>query len=324
MDQRRIFWWAGPRGGLGNRLLAIAAVRACAIDTEVKFMWNEDNGCPGKYEDVLEPIPFFTLLTEPPRQSNALTHLSWNPLEIFDELSGLFGLSMGMNEFSTRFIAALKTSPFKPQLVSAAKDWRACFGSHKVIGIHIRRTDRIKHHQAALRSKQGGNSVLYVKKQLPFFQSLLYRFGSDRLIGDLENIELYRRIAPKILSPDWRLATFSDDEREKKRFTKGWQWSQPNKVTVFGLSKTSEITTNATSTRRKTSLRDAAIELLCLSRCDAIAQNNSASTFSLVASIIGSKPILTTKTHHDFWRRIEDVSKTSPNDKIWNSQIAQV
>ncbi|MHA7870879.1 MAG: hypothetical protein ACX939_00875 [Hyphococcus sp.] len=56
------------------------------------------------------------------------------------------------------------------------------------------------------------------------------------------------------------------------------------------------------------------LEMLCLASCDAIAQNNRASTFSLVASIIGATPIVTPRPRYPFWTTIEETTGMSPND----------
>ena len=70
------------------------------------------------------------------------------------------------------------------------------------------------------------------------------------------------------------------------------------------------------SNLRKTNIEDAMIELLCLSKCDAIAQSNRASTFSLVAAMIGGKPILTPETRYPFYHAIKAETGMPPNSPV--------
>ncbi len=301
-------WWAGPICGLGNRMMALAAVRACAGDTPVRFIWSNDDSCPGEYEDVFIATDAFAPAEAAPDDVRVI-QTGWEPYEIFEVFRKELGLDVSRATFSARLVAALDGLAFHDAHLGASKDWRAAQGEAPLVGIHVRRTDRTAQHRRQFRDFLMRKSGL--NRELPLLLTALYGLAPTSLLRVYENAHLtsaYRGYCKNL--SDCSFAVFADDEIEAQNVETAIARNAPKALRRKGPD--SEPLQHLQRLRR-TSLSSAMIDLLCLSKCDAIAQSNRASTFSLVAAMIGRTPILTATSRYPFWLKLEEDLGAAPN-----------
>lgn len=307
MTAENPIWWTGPICGLGNRMMAIAAVRACAGERPVRFQWSNDASCPGAFEDVFTVSDGFAPSTAAPPSEAIAT--GWEPYEIFETFKSALGLSMSRAAFSARLLHALDTLPIRNVHVDVARAWREAQGAAPLIGVHVRRTDRTEQHrrqfQDFLMRKSGLN------RELPVLLSAFYGLAPAASLCAYENAMLSSAVRRFGAAQDnHAYVIFADDKNEALNVEQALTRSVPNAAKREGPQSDPP---PQMERLRATSLSAAMIDLLCLAQCDAIAQGNRASTFSLAAAIIGRKPILTAKTRYPFWRMLEEDLGVAPN-----------
>lgn len=322
MNETEPYWWTGPICGLGNRLIALAAVRACINEQVLYFPWSEDPSCPGAYEDILEPMDNLQPRHARARGWPVLQTHGWEPLQIYAELKEALALDLSLADFCKKLVLELRGLPFKEALSARALEWRNSKGDAPLVGVHIRRTDRSALHRdqfrAFLMRKQGLN------RELPIYLSALYGIFPSDFMSFYENVALVCALfSYKGEHEDFRYAVFSDSEQEISGFEKtAARAGIKNELRLTQSPAQESGVSMKAQVLRQTTIQDAVIDLLCLSQCDAIAQSNRASTFSLVASIIGAKPIITPKTRYPFWLSVEENTALSPSDPTFSERNA--
>ena len=301
-------WWAGPICGLGNRIMALAAVRACAGDRPVRFIWSNDESCPGEYEDVFIATDAFAPAKAAPDDARVI-QTGWEPYEIFEIFRKELGLNFSRATFSARLIAALDGLAFHKSHLGAATDWRAAQGSTPLVGIHVRRTDRTAQHRRQFRDFLMRKSGL--NRELPVLVTALYGLAPSPLLRVYENGHLTSALRGFCKTrSQCAFAVFADDEFEAQNVEAAAARSAPTALRRKGPDNEP---LQHLQRLRRTSLSSAMTDLLCLSKCDAIAQSNRASTFSLVAALIGRTPILTATSRYPFWLKLEEDLGAAPN-----------
>ncbi len=294
--------------------MAFAAVRACADGRAVQFPWSNDPSCPGEYEDIFEPVPGFERAVAPVPGS-IYVETGWEPFGVYDQFNRVLALNLPQAEFSRRLVLELRRLPFRPALVQAAADWRQAQGGQPLVGVHIRRTDRIDLHRKQFNDFLTGKAG--INRELPVYLTAMYGLCPPGFIRSYENAMLSLALRRyKSAFPDFSYAVFTDDRDEAGGFHKAADNYGAGGARRLKQSPQTEYMAK-TDRLRRTTIADAVVDLLCLSQCDAIAQGNRASTFSLVASILGSRPVITAKTMYPFWRQIENDTEMTPNDANW-------
>ncbi len=307
------YWWSGPVCGLGNRLIAFAAVKACAGEYIIRFPWSDDPSCPGRFEEVFETRSNFAPAPAPLDDDVILNTHGWEPLTIYGQLNEALQLNLTLEEFCRKFVSELRSLEIRDDLKSAVRGWRSgCKGG--LLGVHLRRTDRTALHRDQFRAfllrRQGLN------RELPFYLSAMYGLLPSRFVSEYENRVLLSSMRKyKSAKPDARYAVLSDDEAERSTFQiavprpdqTDWCFSGDDVLLVNKLDANK-------SGLRRSGVAHAMSDLLKLSTCDAIAQSNRASTFSIVAAIMGATPILTPAPRYPFWQAIEESTGLAPNN----------
>lgn len=303
-------WWSGPICGLGNRLFAIAAARACAGARVIHFPWSNDPSCPGDYADVFKDSANFAVQAPPPPDAVAV-ETGWEPLGIYERFGKALKSELTLGQFCANLVTEMRRLPFRDDLIAAAREWRRGAGERPLAGVHIRRTDRTEHHRqqfrAFLRREQGLN------RELPIYLNAVYGLFPDAFIRAYENMTLAGALRRyRSASGAASYTVFTDDLNEVLEFQKAAAFVGVGRDRC--ISGTPALQSPQTGHGiRNTALAEAALDLLRLAQCDAIAQSNRASTFSLAASIIGARPILTAKTRYPFWLAIEESTSSPPN-----------
>lgn len=312
MSNATPIWWTGPICGIGNRLIAMAAVKACSDGREVVFPWSNDPSCPGEYADIFEPMPEFRLADAPPAGSIEIA-TGWEPFEIFEQFRDTLRLQMSSAEFGVAFVRSLRGLKFREMLVMQSNDWRDAQECDALLGVHIRRTDRAAQHRQQFRDFLTGKFGL--NRELPAHWSALYGLAPESIVARLED-KVLARAAVKYLrnGGSGKYRVFSDSLDQVQGFETAI--ASLGEAVHHDERKKPPSPAAPDSALRRTTISAAALDLLSLARCDAIAQNNRASTFSLVAAMLGSKPIITAKTRYPFWLRIETETGRAPNDEL--------
>ncbi|WP_425408894.1 hypothetical protein [Hyphococcus sp.] len=289
------YWWSGPICGLGNRLIAIAALKACVGARRIYFPWSNDPSCPGAFDDIFQPDPNLIPAPAPPAGAVVLKTHGWEPLTIHRQLKEALKLSLSREAFCRKFVMALRGLAFRDDILISVRSWREkC--PEALVGVHLRRTDRVKHHRDQFRAfllrKQGLN------RELPAALSALYGLAPDAFVRKYENASITRALKRfHTREGESRYAVFTDDPAEGADFVRILKKCGK----VYAPEATAAIE-RPNSTMRSTDIKSALVDLLRLSRCDAIAQGNRASTFSIAAAIIGTREILTPEPLYPFWR----------------------
>ncbi len=314
--QSTSYWWSGPICGLGNRIIAIAAVKACVNHHAIYFPWSIDPSCPGAYEDIFKPTPNLTPRIYQPAECRVIDTHGWEPLDIYEQFNETLNLGLSLSEFCANFVYELRHLHFQDELVSTATKWRQSIGEASLLGVHIRRTDRTLHHRDQFRAFARGQQGL--NRELPLYLSAMYGLLPPPFMRFYEDKALCHSLRQyKNTTQNFGYAAFSDDSQAVAGFEKavasmGVDNERYRKKSP-GINEIPEWNENYL---RKTTIQESVIDLLCLSECDAIAQNNRASTFSVIASIIGAKPIITATPRYPFWRVIEQSTLMAPNNPL--------
>lgn len=315
------YWWSGPIGGLGNRLIAIAAVKACIGNRRVFFPWLNDSSCPGDFHEILDPIPNLRVGSISPKNGIPLNTHNWEPLSIYSQLNKELDLSLSKSEFCLGFVHALRHLPINSDLKDQATQWRQSRGCEPMIGVHIRRTDRMAQHRDEFRKAIFRNQG--ISRELPIGLGAAYGIFPPGVISFYENTIIGAQLKKfKSQNKNFGFSIFVDNPQYIEGVKKMARWSGISNTTHLEPGPISlERTADADQGNRQTSLTNAVVDLLCLASCDAIIQSNRASTFSLVASIIGRTPIVSAKTGYPFWHAIETASAKALYGEGLSSQV---
>ena len=166
------YWWSGPICGLGNRLIAVAAVKACVRNHKIYFPWSIDPSCPGAYEDIFKPTPNLTPRSAPSGDCQVIDTHGWEPLEIYGQFNKTLNLGLSLPEFCTNFVYELRHLAFRDELVDCVSKWRQSIDEASLLGVHIRRTDRTVLHRDQFRAFAMGRQGL--NRELPLYLSAMY------------------------------------------------------------------------------------------------------------------------------------------------------
>lgn len=164
-----------PQGGLGNRMRTIVSgiMLAEAVDAELEIVWFRDWGLGCRYDALLQPIdlPFVRvreataldlLLRDHPRRRNL-----WIPLlaerlcydvcirnaEFHTPASEYIARCRGKRVWLSSCGSFMSKTPdkerfrlFRPQqnVQQLINQTARLFGNHRVVGVHLRRTDSVK------------------------------------------------------------------------------------------------------------------------------------------------------------------------------------
>ena len=292
------FWWSGSPGGLGNRLVAMAAIIAAGDGHKFYFRWRENDACPGKYEHILDPIPSLTPVAERLPGLQVIRTSTWNPMQIYNQLNMHLGRHMPLDEFSRRFVVALRSMPFKQALIEEAQSWRQTATEGELIGIHLRRTDRFERHRKSLTEQSQELEIL------PLYQRFLYAYAPGKMISGVENLIICRTIRKaRSNRVPIQAAIFSDSAEELKmlvQFAKAT--GIPGSRFVKTISAPRRPYDSNFRRRRETGLRASVVDFISLSTCERIIQNNNLSTFSIAAALYGSSSIISVEPSNSIWQ----------------------
>lgn len=257
------------------------------------------------------PDPFIIPSSGPAVNARELHTHGWEPLTIYAQLNESLNLNMPLETFCRRFVAELRRLRFREDIVSAVQSWRRA-GDEPLLGVHIRRTDRSRHHREQFRNflmrKQGLN------RELPLYLNVMYGLFPAALVRHYENGRLISALRRFNEHGAPRYAVFSDDDREAAIFEKAARRRGVRHPAQAAVSTSAAHHAAASYPLRKSTVKEALIDLLRLASCDAIAQSNRASTFSIAAAVIGAKPIVTEEPRYPFWRAIKQATGHAPND----------
>lgn len=308
--------WSGAEGGLGNRMLGIASALALSkiLNSEITFTWNNNRNCPAEYADLFKAMPGLHVNNNPKDKLIQVKTSGWDPINIFEGFKTQIDNDLDLENFLFEFIRSLKDLPFSDYVKQQFLNWKKNLIVKTNLAIHIRRTDRIEHHKY-LYKKIFSKQFLYIIRSTGLIKSLQYTFFSPDYLKSIENNSM-KKLLNQYLSdkPGITYSLYCDSFEDLIQTEKEFNnisyslcyypsYCSINRDEIWGQFGV-----------RKTQIQDALIDLLCMSASTWIAQNNSASSFSLVASIIGGTPIVTRQPTHNFWKKIIKIFDKKPYD----------
>lgn len=314
--------WIGPGGGLGNRILGLAAALALSrsLHSTIAFPWHALPVCPAEFHDLFEDMPGIQIDNSIQPGMEVVGENPWEPFVICREFEKQLRHAISLEEYFLNFLEAIRTLKYRKSLLGELDSYRSLTGSAGFIAFHIRRTDRVAFHKNSLRRLL---SVKRFKKSLAaiynagFGKTLQYTLFSADRIRAMENVHL-AKMCRNLLADDnalhYSIYADSYDEtavflQELRRLGIPREYYTPSYCNMEGQSEVW-----GKFGRRNTSVQSALIELLAMSASKGILQNISASSFSICSSIIGKTPILTVQPRHLFWREIEKILGKPPCD----------
>jgi hypothetical protein len=309
--------WSGPSGGLGNRMLALASASALAglLDTQIAFNWPETPDCPCRYTDLFQQIDGLRVEPMPGGHRNRVTTCGWNPVRIFKGFTAALGTRVEEADFYYAMIRALRALRYSDDVREKISDCTAIRRGHAHLALHIRRTDRYRFHRTVYRHKLYAFSIV---RNTGMGKSLQYLLLPESWVRHIENRYLGKLLEGFLTAcPDATYTLYGDSGTEiedLKQFIKTVGIMDERHYPAF-------CSRLAAGRRRQFGIRqahprDALVDLLEMSTSDQIAQNNPASTFSLVAAMIGGVQIISKQPIHAFWRKMQAVLKKPPNEIV--------
>lgn len=314
--------WIGPKSGLGNRILALGSVLALSkiLQSTIVFPWRVQPDCPAKYNELFEEMPGIRIDNNLLKSSDSLIMTSWEPIGIFQNFKKSLKHQISLEEYCFYFIEALRSLRYSNLITDRFNSHYNQIQNNKNLAIHLRRTDRLTYNknslQGLLSTKRHKRKKSFLSiKSTGLYKALQYSLLPINSIRAMENNYL-AKICEKSLNKDCDLtySIYADSHHElltlQQQIRSRIASAERLYIPSYCNSPESEVW--GTFGTRNTSIQDALIELLCMSRSIGILQNISVSSFSICSSIIGSSPILTSQPKHLFWRVIQKILGKPP------------
>jgi hypothetical protein len=293
--------------------LASAAALARLLDTQIAFTWPVAPDCPCRYADLFQPIGGLREDPMPGGRGRHVVTCGWNPVRIHESFTSALGTRVNAADFYYETIRALRTLRYSEYVREKISGCTATRRGDKHLALHARRTDRYRFHRSVYRQKLSAFSIVRntgIKKSLQYLllpQSWV-RGMENRYLGELlqgfvaaypdATYTLYGDSETELADLEQRIKTAGImDQRHCPAFCSRLAGGRRGR---FGI--------------RDVHPRDALVDLLEMSTSHGIAQNNPASTFSLVAAMIGRVKIISKQPTHAFWRTMQAVLEIPPNE----------
>jgi hypothetical protein len=306
--------WSGPTGGLGNRMLALASASALSglLNTKIAFTWTGSPVCLCRFSDLFSHIDG---LREGPTTAGRGTRVNtcgWHPERIRKGFEKVLKVRIREDEYYYGMIRALRNVRYVPAVETHLSQFRKLRGGENTLSVHIRRGDRLDLHRRVYRHHIYAFNII---RNTGYVKSLQYLLLPEAWIRKIENEDIRRLVEAHLRDFPGSSCTLHGDSRESIEDLAGFlgQSGIPavgyplpfcrrgdDRREMFGI--------------RETHPRDALVELLKMSMSRGIVRDNPASTFSLVAAIVGRVRINSRQPTHAFWVKIRKVLGAAPNE----------
>jgi hypothetical protein len=289
--------WVGSQGGLGNRLMGVGAIMAASksLKREITFTWVANHECPGDFESH-----FRFSMDHPPRVYNSksgidsielvLNNPGLVPSQLCDELCRNNLVLPPKSEFLKSVALCLRQLVPTSCIDSVITTVSQRIPLQECLGIHIRQTDR----NESMRKFPGARQLYYRIKTIGARETLHHLIADDSTTSK----RLERRLVRKLLSPeirDFRRVFLVADNQQGQEYFKSLLERHGFYVYTRYICFTDD-------QLRKTSLRDAVIDLYLLSSCKGILSNHNSSTFPLIAALLGGSRFYNYGNRHEMAR----------------------
>lgn len=319
--------WIGPSGGLGNRILALSSVLAISkmLETTISFPWVSNPSCTVAFHDLFDEMPGINIDKSIREKDNLFGKNDWEPIFIFQEFRNKTRHNINSEEFCILFLRAMRSLRFKESLLNEVSSYYTDRTTNKNLAIHIRRTDRLNHHKASLRGLLSAdiNKVKHsigIIKNTGVLKTLQFGLLPESISKQIENRNIVPKTTRYLREQNYNSYSIYADSieltKELHQYFVRMGFSEQYYMPGYCANKAGKISGATTFGIRETSVQDAMIELLGMSKSSGIIQNNSASTFSLSSAIIGRTPILSSEPKHQFWRTIKKILGKYPNEVL--------
>ncbi|MGB5710986.1 MAG: hypothetical protein WBM44_08755, partial [Waterburya sp.] len=279
--------WIGPKSGLGNRILALGSVLALSksLQSTIVFPWRVQPDCPAEYNELFEEMPGIRI-DNLLKSSDSLIMTSWEPIGIFQSFKKALKHQISLEEYCFYFIEALRSLRYSDLIMDRLNSHYSQIQNNKNLAIHLRRTDRLAYHKNSL---QGLLSTKHHKRKKSFltikstglYKALQYSLLPISSIRDMENNYL-AKICEKSLNEDRDLtySIYADSHQELLTLQQQIRSriASAERLYIPSYCNSPESQLWGTFGKRNTSIQNALIELLGMSRSIGILQNISVSS----------------------------------------------
>lgn len=315
-----VIHWSGPQGGLGNRIFGICSAITLArlAKADIAFDWHNNDECPADFNDLFQPITGVHIGKSRKDCDLQIESAPWNPIKIFFKFKNSLNIDTDEKEFILLFLKSLQELKYSNHINSAVETWIQHHKSTINIAIHVRRTDRIDHHKRSFKNllrTQNLEASRYIIRATGIGKTLEYALLPKKIICHIEDRRIVNSVRQYLTqNPLATYTLYCDSQTDLEQLKEKFVRTEIN-TNRFKPSHSDSSTHDVwqKNTFRKTSMQDALIDLLCMSKSNAIVQNNPASTFSVLASIIGKSDIVSRQPTHDFWVLAKKLLVLPPN-----------
>jgi hypothetical protein len=309
--------WSGPTGGLGNRMLALASASALSglLGEEIGFTWDESDACPCRFGDLFSDIEGLREGRRAAGHTRRAKTCGWHPVRIRKGFEKALKVRTREDEYYYAMIRALRNFGYSDTIETDLAECRKNRGGKAILSVHLRRGDRYEHHRRVYRHHVYAFNII---RNTGYRKSLQYLLLPETRNRKNEYEDIRRRVTAHLKAYPGGAYTLYGDSKADLNHLNGFlaQSGIPAASYAPGFCSRREEELREAHGIRDTHPREALVELLEMATGHGIVQNNPASTFSLVAAIIGRVRINSRQPSHAFWLKIRKVLGAAPNEIV--------
>jgi hypothetical protein len=296
-------------------MLALASASAISVllHTEIDFHWSASPACPCHYDDIFQHIDGLRPHAAASRSRNRIVTSGWHPVRILKGFANALKVSVNEADYYYQLIRSLRTFRYSAYVRQRYGECRNERQGRENLSVHIRRTDRYAFQKAVYRQTIYAIGIM---RNTGLAKSLQYLLLPESSLRKIENRYCLRLLDHYLhATPHATYSICGDSTLEIEAFSGLIQASgiPDDRYHPAFCTRQGEVAWGLFGIRA-THPRDALVDLLEMSASTHIAQSNPASTFSLVAALIGGVPIISRRPSHGFWRKMRAVLGAPPNE----------
>lgn len=291
--------------GLGNRVLGLCAIAAIAkiLNVKIETCWAKNQTSDAYFLDLFKPIE--NIYVRNCKLKFALCDSQHCPEKIYETLDEHLDSMIPATLFYKVFLKQIRNLSFSEKVENKVNFYLKETNIKQTIAVHIRRTDRYTQIDDNwkklfnLSTLRHGYSIL---RRTGLIQCFTYLFLGRKITEFLENRRIYKLLDKQTKAfKTKKYMIVADSMCSYTSFKKFLQKKNANFEEVPSYTQVNKQWEKRG--KRETSIESALVEMIIISKCKAIIQNLSVSTFSGVAAIMGKTPILSEYPPHPFWKK---------------------
>ena len=274
--------WRGSNQGLGNRILGLASVLVVAEESnrDLAIVWEKNHRCFAEFNDIFDMD--VRLIKKNEVKNFDITHPGFRPRSVFEEARSKNILTCKIKYFKERVSQKIKSLKFRSSINTEVGRISAKWNLSEAIGLHLRETENeqffIKYKRLAY------SKPLYILKRFGYSTFFSFLFESPKMT---KRKRLVRFAARECKKHHVNKIFIASDSKEGLDYLK--KKLSLKKLDIYHLKDAhtqKNVRNRKWRVRRQTTVRQAAIDLILLSRCKKILTSVNNSSFARVSSMI--------------------------------------